>query len=790
MKKTIIAAMCVLGTALLSCDPVTVEQDPILDYASGQETEITVAPGGGEISLEFVSTEAWSVQTVENWFEFTRLSGKGGNNKLKVKVDPNISHPRTGVIRIEAGENTLPFTITQDVSDHVSAFEKEFEIDANGGSVTLSFTTTNVWTATTEAEWLTLSATEGEPGRTSVTATAGQNIEEAHTATVIVTCGEEKMEFTIFQDVCPPVLLTYEDWLGVWESVGADNNTISYTVKQKTPGQSYTVTGFGATVEALFDAGTGNLLLPFQDAGGNSSYTFYLAGIDTNNYVAYGDNDEEILAIVTSKDGNTARASGNEYDYTYSDGSTDHVLVSRIGLMGYGTRSDGSTGWVTFSDVDYLYLPADWTKTGDVGGEEPPVGNYDYTDWLGEWSVTRQKCAYNSATGKWEYQADVTDTWTISQNVSGVSYTITGMNGEEFPVEALYTSDGFLSIENGQEVGSAMFQGFDHAFNVSLLGTYLNDEDGGAYRISGTFEICHATLTSATEANLVPNTINVGSLGNIALSAPRFYATDPATNTVYQFDSYIMTIVPTKMTKIGGGTTGGADLVTGTYHIYDLVQFQSGPEEMESDFTVIADPDYNDGIHFLVDGIFGISSCDWKAVYSASAGTLTLDGLMKGYEEDGSYFAWPIANAGSYYAGVFSYADYNAYLSGDGTDPCVLTVDTKTGELNGLATWLELAAMDKSSYEYLGTFELYTDESTITFLSSTVQTSAKVAPLNAGYTQRATLKTTAKGVRQYKADRHSFRGVVDAGFVAEGKAISSANCIVKHGVAEKVSKAR
>lgn len=571
MKKTIIAAMCVLGTALLSCDPVTVEQEPILDYASGQETEITVAPGGGEISLEFVSTEAWSVQTVENWFEFTRLSGKGGNNKLKVKVDPNISHPRTGVIRIEAGENTLPFTITQDVADHVGAFEKEFEIDANGGSVTLSFTTTNVWTATTEAEWLTLSATEGEPGRTSVTAKAGQNIEEPRTATVIVTCGEEKVEFTIFQDVCPPVLLTYEDWLGVWESVGADNNTISYTVKQKTPGQSYTVTGFGATVEALFDAGTGNLLLPFQDAGGNSSYTFYLAGIDTNNYVAYGDNDEEILAIVTSKDGNTARASGNEYDYTYSDGSTDHVLVSRIGLMGYGTRSDGSTGWVTFSDVDYLYLPADWTKTGDVGGEEPPVGNYDYTDWLGEWSVTRQYCTYNSATGKWEYQADVTDTWTISQNVSGVSYTITGMNGEEFPVEALYTSDGFLSIENGQEVGSAMFQGFDHAFNVSLLGTYLNDEDGGAYRISGTFEICHATLTSATEANLVPNTINVGSLGNIALSAPRFYATDPATNTVYQFDSYIMTIVPTKMTKIGGGgggNTGGYDSFLGTWSWY------------------------------------------------------------------------------------------------------------------------------------------------------------------------------------------------------------------------------
>lgn len=648
--------MCAFAAALLSCTTEEVAPEVTLDYASGQNAEVTVSPNGGEIILAFVSSEDWLALTVENWFEFEKNSGKAGNNKIAVKVDPNITGNRTGIIRIEAGEKTLPFTITQDVSDHVSAFEKEFEIDANGGSATLSFTTTNVWTATTEAEWLTLSATEGEPGRTAVTATAGQNTEGARTATVIVTCGEEKVEFTIFQDACPPVLLTYEDWIGVWESVGADNNTISYTVRQKTPGQSYTVSGFDATVEAWFDAETGNLLLPFQEAGGNSSYDFYLAGVDTNNYVAYGDNDEGILAIVTSKDGNTAQASGNEYDYTYSDGSIEHVLLSWIGLMGYGRRSDGSTGWVTFSDVEYLYLPADWTKTGDVGGEEPPVpGNHDYTDWLGEWSVTRQKCAYNAATGKWEYQADKADTWTISQKVSGVSYTITGMNGEEFPVEALYTSDGSLSITNGQEVGSAMFSGFDHPFNISLLATYLNDEDGGAYRISGSFEICHASLTSATEANLVPNTINVGNLGNIALSAPRFYATDPASNTVYSFDSNIMTIVPTKMTKIGGngggGNTGGYDSFLGTWSWYS--------EEDGKGYTFNVSEDVKNS-SYLVKG-FG-------------------DDLTTYYNNDKMEFCFDIVDMDDEYYYLFAGEDQDGYVEfGDEENDDLLATATVSG---------------------------------------------------------------------------------------------------------------
>lgn len=559
--------MGVFATALLSCTTREILPEDVLDYASDQAAEITVAPGGGEINLAFVSTADWNVSTVENWFDFEQLSGKGGNNNLAVKVSPNHTGVRSGVIRIESGEKTLPFTITQDVSDYISALGKtEFEVDPKGGSVELSFSSTNRWTAATEASWLALSQTEGEPGKATVTVIAEENPDEeaSRTATVIVSCGEEKVEFTIFQDVVPPAPPvtdgTYDDWLGTWESVGADGTKISFNITQKKSGQTYTISGFGENVEGVYDVATSHLLLPFQEAGGNSNFTFYLAGVGTNNYVAYGDNDEGVLAIVSLTADNKAKVQGNEYDYVFPEGDTEHYLVDWIGLMGFGPRSDGSTGWVSFSDVDYLYLPADWTKTGSGGGgDQPSTGGY--AKWLGEWNVTRQSASYNESKGQWEYKDDVTDTWTITQKVNGTSYIITGMNGEEFPVEAIYNTDGTFSIANGQEVGSANFQGFDYALNISLVGTYLSD-DGSAYRITGGYDICFASLTSDTEAKLIPNKISVNGLGDIDLSVPRFYATDPKTNVVYGFDGYIMTVLPAKMTKVGGsggGDTGSSD---------------------------------------------------------------------------------------------------------------------------------------------------------------------------------------------------------------------------------------
>lgn len=429
MKKTIIAAMCVLATTLLSCDPVTVEQDPILDYASGQETEITVAPGGGEISLEFVSTEAWNVQTVENWFEFTRLSGKGGNNKLKVKVDPNISHPRTGVIRIEAGENTLPFTITQDVSDHISAFEKEFEIDANGGSVTLSFTTTNVWTATTEAEWLTLSATEGEPGRTSVTAKAGQNTEEAHTATVIVTCGEEKMEFTIFQDV-----VEIEEWTllgtgkyredffaGIWE---LDNEEVDVVIYENifTPGTYKIENMFASALEACFGATLAQI-----EAAGLYKYVPTDIIIETANGMAFID-DQPTGLIDLDDDPDWA----GEYRIgTLELGSIDNGVITfptkGLLLITQASYAEESGYYSNTSGKFRIILP------GYEAPEDAQIVEFSYEDFLGNWVIGDNE-------------------WTISEKEKGVSYYIENMPG----AESMATRGGVTKIvaqydaENGE----------------------------------------------------------------------------------------------------------------------------------------------------------------------------------------------------------------------------------------------------------------------------------------------------------------------------------------------------
>ena len=223
----------------------------------------------------------------------------------------------------------------------------------------------------------------------------------------------------------------YEKWLGKWTATGSDGGEMNFEITQKVVDESYYIVGFdGDTkVEAGFDPESGDLLLLFQAAGSSSSWQFYLAGIGTNNHVAYGDNDKGILGIVSLTGEGTAKGVGNEYDYTYNDGSTEHFLVSWIGLFGYGQRSDGSTGWVSFTDVTYHYFPSDWIKTEDgEGGEEGGEG--DYESFIGSWT-------------------DGTNTYTITQATANSTYTVAGFG---LDVKARY-NNGILEFY-GQELGS------------------------------------------------------------------------------------------------------------------------------------------------------------------------------------------------------------------------------------------------------------------------------------------------------------------------------------------------
>lgn len=253
----------------------------------------------------------------------------------------------------------------------------------------------------------------------------------------------------------------YEAWLGKWTSVGSDGTTMEFTITQDVKEESYFISGFSDRIDPVsagYDPATGNLWLKFYESGKmlNNNYYLYIAGVGDNDYVAYGDEENEILGVVSLTSGTAAVAKGHSYDYTFSDGEQTHYNVAWMGMFGYGTRTDGSTGWVNFSDIKYIHFPANWTKTenggtgGGGGGDNP--GGSGYTSFLGTWN--------------WgTYALD------IAQDKANSTYIIDGFGVE---IEARY-NNGKLEFF-GQDLGS------DGEYEYYFWG---KDNDGDGYLVDG-----------------------------------------------------------------------------------------------------------------------------------------------------------------------------------------------------------------------------------------------------------------------------------------------------------------
>ena len=348
----------------------------------------------------------------------------------------------------------------------------------------------------------------------------------------------------------------YEMWLGTWKSVGSDGTTMEFKITQDVKEESYYISGFADYIDPVpagYDPATGNLLLKFYESDKmlGTSYYLYIAGVGDNDYVAFGDAETETLGVVSLSSETTAVAKGHSYDYTFSDGETTHYNVLWMGMFGYGAN-----GWTYFSDLDYIYFPANWTKTedggtgGGGGGDNPGASAYD--KWLGSWNTTLETRTFSG--GTWGFAGDKSDdVWTFTQGEKDKSYVITKMYDMNVSIQATFNSDGTFSLPNGQEsVGKVRFQGDDYDCDLCLYGTYF-DASGSAYRISGTYDICYGELTSDKAADLLPVTIQVSGLGDgsVALSCPRLYALDPMDGKYYTFDGYEVVSLPNTMSKSG-----------------------------------------------------------------------------------------------------------------------------------------------------------------------------------------------------------------------------------------------
>ena len=196
------------------------------------------------------------------------------------------------------------------------------------------------------------------------------------------------------------------------------------------------------------------------------------------------------------------------------------------------------------------------TKMPGTLSKGVPEADPNYAKWLGSWNVERQKKSFDGTS--WVADGDpMTDTWVIEQKDLNTSFTITGLYGRSFPVEASFdAATGSISVACQEGVGSIRFQGDDYDCSVNLYGGVMRP-DGGNYRITGTYDVFTASLSGDNAATLTPGQVTISSWGSdpVDLSYARFYAYDPVDGKNYIFDDGLFVNLPNTMRRASTSST-------------------------------------------------------------------------------------------------------------------------------------------------------------------------------------------------------------------------------------------
>ena len=127
----------------------------------------------------------WTAASTATWITITAGGGGAGNGTVEFSVSTNTGAPRSGIITI-AGQT---FTVSQAAapcSYSIAPASQTFE--AAGGAGTVAVTTGGgcAWTATSNADWLTITSHNSGPGNGTVDFAVAANAGPTRTGTLTI----------------------------------------------------------------------------------------------------------------------------------------------------------------------------------------------------------------------------------------------------------------------------------------------------------------------------------------------------------------------------------------------------------------------------------------------------------------------------------------------------------------------------------------------------------------------------------------------------------------------------
>lgn len=166
------------------------------------QTEITAEPAGESFDVTVNANVAWTAEAQDKWVTVSPAEGVAGETKVTVTVKKNNSEDARETSVTFAGEGAVAtVAVKQFGKDVVSVDKKSYAATPAGGSDDVKVTSNTDWTATADADWVTVTPASGAAGETAATVTVAPNAAaEAREAKVTFVAGDAKAEYTVSQE--------------------------------------------------------------------------------------------------------------------------------------------------------------------------------------------------------------------------------------------------------------------------------------------------------------------------------------------------------------------------------------------------------------------------------------------------------------------------------------------------------------------------------------------------------------------------------------------------------------
>lgn len=313
--------------------------------------EVNAAASGGagdyRFSYELLRNgQQVSITELDAWTYYTFNITETGTYQVRVYV-------RDGA---DAGANTLSGSYTVGKGDllQLKLSQTQWQSPASGGSVSVTVDTSGSWSITSWPDWITCSASGGDPGG-AVTLTAAANASGAREGSVVFEGSGKTAVLTVGQDgaaLAEPAILQP----GAEAFVGLQDLTVTWSA----------VSGAGYYIFRLRDITNDTLLM-------------YDVGLETADAVipgAYLVNGHRYRIAVGAAHSGDSPYSGSvcwsEREFTVAAASEEMASASGCVLDGQGVPLEGA-----LIRVDVV----------DSSGTQIPVAETE-TDALGSWSVS------------------------------------------------------------------------------------------------------------------------------------------------------------------------------------------------------------------------------------------------------------------------------------------------------------------------------------------------------------------------------------------------------------------